>query len=308
MDLAIMLEGQNGLNWERWTRIAHTVEDLGFAGLYRSDHFTNSHAPNLDSLELWTSLTWLASHTSRIEFGPMVSPVSFRDPVFTARIGKDVDDLSGGRLHLGIGAGWQEREHEMFGYALLDLDERFERFEEGLEVITLLLESDDPVDFNGEFYELEQAILLPRPQRAGGPPILIGGNGERRTLPLVAAYADMWNAVFVTPGRWADLNTQLDSLLINEDRAPRDVHRSLMTGIVYGASQTALQDKLEARRQTPQAMRERGVVVGPADEAIRHLKELESVGCQRVMLQWLELDDMAGLEALAREVLPEFGR
>jgi F420-dependent oxidoreductase-like protein len=306
MDLAIMIEGQDGLNWQRWQRIVRTVEDLGFAGLYRSDHFTNASAPDKDALEMWVSLTWLAANTIRIDFGPMVSPVSFRDPVFTARIGKDIDDLSGGRLHLGVGAGWQEREHEKFGYDLLDIDGRFERFEEGLEVISLLLESDDPVDFNGEFYELEEAILLPRPQRPGGPPILIGGNGEKRTLPLVAQYADMWNGLFVQPGQYAELNTKLDSLLMDENRAPGEVQRSLMTGLVYGASNAALQEKLASRKRTAAELRERGVIVGPSDEAIGHLKALEAVGCQRVMLQWLDLDDMDGLEALALEVLPEF--
>src|SRR5512146_2018438 len=110
MEIAIMIEGQNGLNWSRWQRIAAAVEDLGFAGLYRSDHFTNPSPPDIDSLELWVSLTWLASHTRRIEFGPLVSPFSFRHPVFTARMGSMVDDLSQGRLTLGVGAGWQERE------------------------------------------------------------------------------------------------------------------------------------------------------------------------------------------------------
>ena len=145
-------------------------------------------------MELWVSLTWLADHTSRVEFGPLVSPISFRNPVFTARMAKDVDDLSGGRLRLGLGAGWQEREHTMFGFDLLDLKPRFDRFEEGLEVITRLLRSDDPVDFAGQYYQLRGAHLLPRPERPGGPPILIGGGGKRRTLPMVAKYADEWNA------------------------------------------------------------------------------------------------------------------
>jgi len=306
MDLALMLEGQDGLNWERWKRIARAAEDLGFAGLYRSDHFTNASGPLLDSLELWTSLAWLASHTERIEFGPMVSPVSFRDPVFTARIGKDVDDLSNGRLNLGVGAGWQEREHEMFGYDLLDVPERMERFEEGLEVITLLLDSDAPVDFSGDFFELNNALLLPRPQRPGGPPILIGGNGEKRTLPLVAQYADMWNAVYIPPGEFARLNTHLDKLVIDEGRAPRDVHRSLMTGLIYGATPDSLQEKLAARGRTAEELRQRGAIVGPTEDVITHLKQLEKLGCQRVMLQWLELDDMAGLEAVASNVLPAF--
>ena len=121
LEVAIMIEGQNGLNWPRWQRIAQAVEDLGFAGLYRSDHYTNANPPDLDSLELWVSLTWLASHTTRIEFGPLVTPVSFRHPTMTARMASAVDDLSGGRLTLGLGAGWQEREHSHFGWDLLDV-------------------------------------------------------------------------------------------------------------------------------------------------------------------------------------------
>src|SRR5512139_245600 len=139
LEVAIMIEGQNGLTWPRWQRLAEAVEQLGFAGLYRSDHYTNANPPDKDSLELWISLAWLASHTSRIEFGPLVSPISFRHPTMTARMAAAVDDLSGGRLVLGLGAGWQQREHTHFGWDLLDLKGRFERFEEGLMVISSLL-------------------------------------------------------------------------------------------------------------------------------------------------------------------------
>ncbi len=128
IDVGIMIEGQMGLNWPRWKRLVRAVETLGFVGLWRSDHFTNRTPPDMDSLELWTSLTWLADNTSRIEFGPLVTPVSFRHPVWTARMAKEVDDLSGGRLVLGVGAGWQEREHRMFGFPLLPIPERFARF------------------------------------------------------------------------------------------------------------------------------------------------------------------------------------
>lgn len=107
LEVAIMIEGQNGLTWSRWEKIARAVEELGFVGLYRSDHFTNMNPPDKESLELWVSLTWLASNTSHIEFGPLVSPVSFRHPALTARMASAVDDLSRGRLTLGQGAGWQ---------------------------------------------------------------------------------------------------------------------------------------------------------------------------------------------------------
>jgi F420-dependent oxidoreductase-like protein len=190
LEIAIMLESQNGLTWSRWQNIAAVVEDLGFAGLYRSDHFTNANPPDMDSLELWVSLTWLASHTKRIEFGPLVSPISFHHPALTARMAAAVDDLSNRRLTLGLGAGWQEREHHLFGFDLLPMKERFDRFEEGLEVITRLLKSDQPVTFDGKYYQLRGATLLPRPTRPSGPRILIGGSGEHRTLPLVARFAD----------------------------------------------------------------------------------------------------------------------
>lgn len=302
MDIAIMLEGQNGLNWPNFKRIARAVEDLGFAGLYRSDHFTNADPPDQDSLELWVSLVWLAGNTSRIEFGPLVTPVSFRDPVFTARIAKDVDDLSGGRLHLGVGAGWQEREHRMFGYSL---DRRMDRFEEGLEVIALLLGSDKPVDYDGEYFELHQAILLPRPTRPGGPPILIGGNGEKRTLTLVSRYADMWNGVYITAQRFGELNKALNSYLEVERRPPEDVHRSLMTGLVFGQDEADLKRKLESRGRTVEALRQSGMIVGTANQVVDQLEEYTEAGVQRVMLQWLDPADIDGLEALARGVLPQ---
>ena len=168
LEIAIMIEGQNGLNWPRWQNIAAAVEDLGFAGLYRSDHFTNKDVPDMDSLECWTSLTWLASHTKRIEFGPLVSPVSFRTPALTARMAAAVDDLSGGRLTLGLGAGWQEREHRLFGLELLDMKSRFARFHEGLEVITRLLKSDQPVSFEGIIFSCAKpACCRPHSARAG---------------------------------------------------------------------------------------------------------------------------------------------
>jgi alkanesulfonate monooxygenase SsuD/methylene tetrahydromethanopterin reductase-like flavin-dependent oxidoreductase (luciferase family) len=185
IEVAIMVEGQEGIGWDRWRRIARAVEDSGYAGLYRSDHLPNDRAGSYrDGLELWASLTWLADNTERIEFGPLVSPVSSRHPVITAWQASAVDNLAGGRLRLGLGAGWQEWEHDTFGFELLDTDGRFARLEEGLEVVTRLLRSEEPVSFDGEFYRLRDALLMPRSPRQGGPPIVVGGNGLRRTLPL----------------------------------------------------------------------------------------------------------------------------
>ncbi len=297
-EIAVMVEGQNGLNWARWQRMAQAVEALGFVGLYRSDHFTNAEPPDKDSLELWISLAWLATHTRRIEFGPLVTPFSFRHPVFVARMAKDVDDLSGGRLVLGMGAGWQEREHRMFGFDLLSLRERMDRFQEGLEVVSRLLRSPDRVTFHGRYYHLEEAVLLPRPQRPGGPPLLIGGNGPRRTLPLAARYADEWNGVYLPVERYAALNARLDALLEAEGRDPAQVRRSLMTGLVFGRTDAELRERLGGRDAT--ALRARGLVVGTASQVADQVARWAEVGAQRVMLQWLDLDDLDGLEALAQ--------
>jgi len=305
LDVAIMIEGQDGLTWSRWQRIARAVEDLGFAGLHRSDHYTNTGPPDKASLELWVSLTWLASHTERIDFGPLVSPASFRHPSITARMAAAVDDLSGGRLILGLGAGWQQREHRMFGLDLLDVPARFDRFEEYLEVVTRLLQRDDRVSFEGEFYTLRDAILLPRPQRPSGPPILVGGNGPRRTLPLTARFADVWNGVYLTAERFAERNARLDRLLVEEGRAPGDVRRTLMTQVVFGRDDAEVAAKLAEKGRTADEERDSGLIVGTASAIVDQLGALAEVGAERVMLQWLDQDDIDGLEALAHGVLSQ---
>jgi F420-dependent oxidoreductase-like protein len=301
LDLALMIEGQDGLNWPRWQRLASAAEDLGYAGLYRSDHFTNPNGPHTDALEMWTSFTWLATTTKRIEFGPMVSPVSFRNPVVTAWTAAAIDDLSGGRLQLGLGAGWQEREHNSYGFDLLDTDQRFVRFEEGVNVVQRLLKSDEPTAFNGTYFHLEDALLLPRSQRPGGPPIVIGGNGPKRTLPLAAKYADEWNAVYLTDEKFAELSGELDRLLDAQGRARNAVRRTLMTRIIFG------RDDAEAARIAGdvEAARADGVIVGTANHVVEELGKRAEAGAQRVMSHWLELDDIDRIEAMAASVLPQ---
>lgn len=304
MKVNIQIEGQRGLNWPRWQQLVPAIEQLGFDGLFRSDHFLDAEPPDMDSLELWTSLTWLASNSQRIQFGPLVSPVSFRHPVHTARTAKDVDDLSGGRLVLGLGAGWGGgvREHTSFGFELLDTPQRFRRFEEGLEVITRLLRSEEPVTFKGEYYRLQEATLLPRPSRPSGPPIMIGGNGPRLVLSLAARYGDEWNAIFRSPAQFKELNERLDVLLIEQGRKPEDVVRSQMKGLVFGRDEGELQRNLDGR--DAEALMEWGLIVGTPSAVIDQLSQLAAVGMQQVMLQWADLDDLDGLELFAQMVLP----
>ena len=303
LELAVMIEGQNGLTWPYWQRIAQLVEEAGFVGLFRSDHFTNSNNSIKESLELWTSLTWLASHTRRIEFGPLVTPFSFRHPVHTARMASAVDDLSDGRLVLGLGAGWNESEHEQFGFDLLDTDARFERYGEGMEVVTRLLQSDVPVTFDGRFYLLRGAVLLPRPQRPGGPRILLGGNGTKRTLPFVVRYASEWNCVSLTPEEFAHSNQLLDQMLTDAGRKPESVRRSMMTGCVFGRDEASLKHKLDMYKGTVEDLQKRGNVAGSLGQIREQLKGLEQAGLQRIMLQWLDLDDLEGLQVLAKGLL-----
>jgi F420-dependent oxidoreductase-like protein len=274
-EIALMIEGQDGLNWSRWQGIARTVEDSGFVGLYRSDHFTNPQGPFKDSLECWTSLTWLASHTSRIEFGPLVSPVSFRHPSNLVRMAAAVDDLSGGRLYLGLGAGWQDREHTNYAFRLGDVPERMARFREAVQIVAHLLRSDAPLTFNGRHYQLNDAVLLPRPVRAGGPKLIIGGSGKQVTLPLAARYADEWNMAFRPAEQYAALNTELDAQLDKIGRPRTAVKRTLMTRLDYA-------DLGKVREQ---------------------VATYAQAGAQRLMLQWLALDDLDGIRALAHALI-----
>ena len=297
-----MVEGQSGLNWERWQRLARAVEDLGFAGVYRSDHLINAQLPDEDSLDAWVSLTWLASNTRRIEFGTLVSPMSFRHPVHLARMAAAVDDLSGGRLTLGIGAGWSRREHDVLGFELLPPNPRLDRLEEGVTVITSLLRSDTPVSFDGRYFQLRDAVLLPRPCRPGGPRILVAGRGPKRSLPIAARYADEWNAMFISPETLRQLNAELDGLLELEGRRPADLKRTVMQGVEIGRNELELRRKLEARAW--QFWREPGLIFGSPTQMEEQLGAFAAAGAHRIMLQWQDQDDLDGLELLARAVLP----
>ncbi|MBE3561865.1 MAG: LLM class flavin-dependent oxidoreductase, partial [Ktedonobacteraceae bacterium] len=247
------------------------------------------------------SLTWLASNTQRIEFGPLVSPVSFRHPVVTVKMATAVDDLSNGRLQLGLGAGWQEYEHTHYGFDLLDVPERLARFQEALAVTTRLLQSDEPVTFHGKYYRLQEAVLLPRPQRPGGPPIVIGGG--RAILSYAARYAHEWNAAFKPAHEMARLNKRLDALLEQQGRQPGDVRRSLMTRVFFGRTEQEVQQQVAPTGRSAEELRAAGMLVGTASQIVDQLGPLAEAGIQRVMLQWLALDDLDNLAALAQGII-----
>ena len=304
--IGIMIEGQDGLNWERWGRILQTAEDGGYQCVFRSDHYTNASGPLKDALELWTSLTYAALMTKRIEFGPLVSPVTFRQPAMTIKHANDVHTLSGGRLILGVGAGWQEREHRMFGVPFYDFKTRYEQLTEQLEMMRRLFRTAEPVTFEGTHFQLEEAVLYPRPVPAEGPRFLIGGNGPQKTLPLVAQYADEWNAVYPDHATYAERAARLDELLIEQGRQPRDVKRSLMTRVIFGVDDASVQRQLAAMNRSAEELTGRGLIVGTASAVTDQIGRWAELGVQRFMLQWLDQDDIAGLEAMARDVLPHF--
>jgi F420-dependent oxidoreductase-like protein len=303
VEIGLMIESQFGLNWPRWQRLLKATEDFGYKYIFLSDHFTIG-PPDQDSLDAWVALTYAASHTSRIEIGPMVSPITFRHPSIIAYMAAAVDELSNGRLVFGMGAGWHEREHRQFGIPFYDFPTRFAMLEEALEVVTRLFNGDEPVSFEGEYFSLNRAILLPRPTRPGGPPILIGGSGPKRTLPLAAKYAVEWNGVYINADTYRDRTTRLDRLLEKNGRKPGDVKRSLMHRTIFGKDDAILQANLDG--QDADKLRAQGMLVGTPAMLIDQINQYVEVGVQRFMLQWLNLDDIDGLEGIAKEILPHF--
>jgi len=299
--VGITIEGASGLTWARWKRLAKTIEACGYHGFYRSDHYVTNQPPDKASLELWVSLTWLADNSKRLEFGPLVTPFTFRHPTMTARQASAVDDLSGGRLLLGLGAGGWEREHHMFGLDLPDKKERFGRFKEGTEVIHLLLNNGSPVSFHGKYYELNNAILLPRPNRKGGPPLLIGGMGTKVTLPLASKFADEWNGLYMTPQICREHNKYLDELITAEGRAPSDVSRSMLTACIYAKTKSQLDEKVQ--KFLPKGLNQdqrKAVISGTGKQIQDQILRMEEAGLEKIYLVWFDLDNMEGLEEIAK--------
>jgi F420-dependent oxidoreductase-like protein len=309
VQLTIMIEGQEGLTWERWQRLARTVEDAGYAGLFRSDHLTGlfgeaRHA----SLDLWASLTWLADHTRRLRFGPLVCPLTFYHPALLAKRAAAVAELSQGRLDLGIGAGWHEGEHAMFGIPFPPLKERMDRLECGARVIRALWQG-RPVTLAQPYYPLREAQSFPLPP-GGKVPLIVGGRGERRTLRVVAEHADEWNVTRVTPEELAAKRGVLEAHCRAVGRDPASIRRSLMVPIITGRTPA----EVDARRARARAIfprlpedgaawRAAGFLHGVVDELRQDLARWEAAGIHRVMLQLLDMEDLEVVRLVAAALL-----
>lgn len=311
MEIGLLIEGQEGFGWNQWTDAARWAEDLGFESLWRSDHFIPLDAGgSATSLETFVSLTHLASVTSRIRFGPLVSPMTFRHPALVARMAAAIDVLSCGRLQLGLGTGWHAPEHDMFGIPLPSPRQRALALEEGATVIRLLL-TGRRVSFDGRIYRLSGAQI--RPARA--IPIVIGGGGERYTLRVVARHADEWNLPGVDLEVYRHKTAVLEAFCELERRDPATIRRSMVfTHAIAksGAAARRIADRLIAR--TPpyyQPGSRRGApawLVGTPSQVVEQLQAYADGGVSRVMLQYRHPPARDQLELIAAEVLPQLSR
>lgn len=317
MELSVHIEGNINLTWPLWKRHVSDTESLGYAGLFRCDHFTVEEPEYTDVLELIVSLTYAADHTERIHLGSLVAPLTFRQPVLLAFQAAALDDLSGGRMILGVGTGWMAIEHTMFGYELSELPARFARFEEGLEVITRLLHSTEPVTYEGQYFQLRDAALRPLPQRVGGPPILIGGGGPRRTLPLVARYASIWNANHILPDDFRERSARLDTMVIEAGRQPEDVKRTLLVPVMCGRNDSELERRSAWYREITPGGRDMSLdqlvdalrrdlraIIGSPHDVVKQMRAYADAGVEEIMMQFYDVTDFDAIHLIARDVLP----
>lgn len=311
--LGIMIEGQEDITWERWRKIVDTAERLGYDSVWRSDHLHSVMGRyERETLALWPSLTAAGIWSERLEFGALVSPLTFRHPVHLAMTAVSLNSLSGGRFWLGVGAGWNESEHQTFGFDLMPVGERMDRFEEGLEVITALW-SGEEVTYEGEHFQLENAMLAATPPD-GKVPMIIGGSGEKRTLRIVAKYADDWNAQPIGPEAYKHKVEVLEQHCAEVGRDPAEIQRSIMLGHIVGRDHDEVVKRMERYMEITgrysdveeglATLRERGYLVGTPAEVVEQIQLREEQGLERFMLQTLDPDDLDALALIADEVLP----
>ncbi|GGU30103.1 LLM class F420-dependent oxidoreductase [Nocardioides albus] len=309
MELRIFTEPQQGASYADILAVAQKAEELGFGAFFRSDHYLKMGS--VDGLpgpsDAWTTLAGLARDTSSIRLGTLVTSATFRLPGVLAIQAANVDDMSDGRVELGLGAGWFEEEHEAYGIPFPALGERFDRLEEQLEIITGLwaTEPGATFDFEGKHYTIKNSPGLPKPVQtrghAGSIPVIVGGGGKKRTPTLAAAFADEFNAAFVSV---EDSQALFENVGRFVEAAGRD------DSIIYSAAQVLCvgrdEDEIARRAQAigrePAELRENGLA-GTPDEVVAKIKRFEDAGASRIYLQVLDLSDLDHLGLVADEVM-----
>lgn len=314
MRYSLMLEGQEGVTWDQWLRIAETCERLGFEGLFTSDHYLSVvRVDEPGSNDAWTLLGALAAKTERLRLGTMVSPVTFRSPTVLAKAATTVDRISGGRVELGMGAGWWDQEHRTHGFPFPSTDERFEMLEEQLEIVHGLW-SEEVFSFESRHYAIEECRFLPKPIQRPHPPIIVGGKGGPRIARLVAAWADEYNHVGGTPAEVREAFERVRASVERAGREQRTVTASFMTWVFVGRTEDEWKARVEvARRMDPTAGPfedylediSRDCIVGTVDQAVERMNGYARVGVQRFVLNHELFDDVDQVELLAQEILPK---
>jgi F420-dependent oxidoreductase-like protein len=309
MDLCLMIEGQEGVSWEQWVALATGCEEHGIPTLFRSDHYMNldGQHPERGSLDAWATLNALAAVTTKVRLGTMVSPATFRHPSELAKVVATADHVSGGRVELGLGAGWHEREHEAYGFPFADTRTRVDVLEEQLQIV-LGSWTQAPFSFSGTHYTVTDLDAQPKPVQSPRPPVIMGGSAGPRSVALAARYADEYNTPFAT---LQDVFTRKAAVTKACEAAGRDpLPFSIMTGFVVGADEAELRDRAarlgERIGSTAEALLAdppEAWIVGTKDRAAEQLAALRDAGVHRVMCQNLLHDDLDVL-ALIAELAP----
>ena len=233
MQLCLMIEGQEGVSWPQWVALAKACEEHGIPSLFRSDHYLNLDGahPERAALDAWATLSALAAVTTTLRLGTLVSPATFRHPSALAKMVVTADHVSGGRVELGLGAGWHEREHAAYGFPFPATRVRMEILEEQLQVIRGSW-GDELFSFDGRHYQLDELTAQPKPVQQPHPPLIMGGLAGPRSAGLAAMYADEYNTVFPTVDEVRERKARVDAACAERGRDPMPF--SVMTGVIVG--------------------------------------------------------------------------
>jgi alkanesulfonate monooxygenase len=305
--LRVFIEPQQGASYDDQLRVAKATEDLGFDAFFRSDHL---HAMGTEGLpgptESWSVLAGLARETSRIRLGTMVTSVTFRPPGLLAMTVAQVDQMSGGRVDLGLGAGWFEREHAAYGIPFPGAPERFDRLEETLEIVTGLWRTPTGGTFShtGAHYQLTDSPGLPKPVRPEGPPIIVGGKGRTRTPALTARFADEFNMPFSSVEASRTQFGRVREACGAIGRDPDDLVFSQALTICCGRDDAEVARRAEAVGYDVSDLADDGLV-GTPDQVVARIGAYAELGSTRIYLQVLDLADLDHLELLAGSVMTQ---